>query len=110
MKMAMERISSKKLLEQYLSLVKKLLPEREGTFSTGIDIGFHSCKMVEISKAGNTFQLNSFAIEPVLNGNMAEAVKAVLTKVRKIPDLRIHRFWQGDIDPLCTIRACPLTI
>ncbi len=83
MKMAMERISSKKLLEQYLSLVKKLLPEREGTFSTGIDIGFHSCKMVEISKAGNTFQLNSFAIEPVLNGNMAEAVKAVLTKVRK---------------------------
>ena len=108
--MAMERISSKKLLEQYLSLVKKLLPEREGTFSTGIDIGFHSCKMVEISKAGNTFQLNSFAIEPVLNGNMAEAVKAVLTKVRKYPISVYIGFGKGTLIRCVRYRACPLTI
>lgn len=79
----MTHISSKKILEQYLSLVKKLLPDKEGISSVGIDIGFHSCKMVEIAKAGNTFQLNSFAIEPVINANMAEAIKAVLAKTKK---------------------------
>ena len=67
----MERMSSKKLLEQYLSLVKKLLPEKESSSAVGMDIGFHSCKMVEISKVANNFQINSFAIESVRNGNMA---------------------------------------
>jgi len=79
----MEPMSLKKLLEQYLSLVKKLLPEKEGSFAVGIDIGFHSCKMVEISKAGNAYQLNSFAIEPVVDGNIAQAIKAVLAKAKK---------------------------
>lgn len=73
----------KKLLDQYLTLVKNFIPETKDTRpSLGLDIGTYSCKAVEIIPSDNeAFTLLNWAIEPVKNNNPAEAVKKILEKM-----------------------------
>ncbi len=72
-----------KFVDNYLAFIKKFVPKEEGLSSIGLDIGLNSCKLVEVIKKGASFELITWAIEPIREGNAANAVKAVLAKASK---------------------------
>lgn len=70
-------------LDQYLSFVRNLLPQNEsGATSIGLDIEASSCRMVELAKRGNTFEIVRWATEAIENGDTAKAVRAILEKAK----------------------------
>ncbi|MFA5089261.1 MAG: type IV pilus assembly protein PilM [Candidatus Omnitrophota bacterium] len=71
-----------KWLDKYLSGIKKLLPEKSSESSVGLDIGVDSCKMVEIVKSGNSFELINWAIEPIVNNDKKAVIKRIMSKLK----------------------------
>jgi len=72
------------LLEKYFSLIKRFTPSKtteEGS-SVGLDIGVSGCKLVELKKSGNAYDLMNWAIEPVKSANFTAAVQKVLSNVQ----------------------------
>src|SRR3989338_9053753 len=69
------------LLQKYLTIVQKFIPQSETKSFVGIDLGTNSCKLVELVRKGEKYQLTNFAVEPILNGNAKETVKKVWGKV-----------------------------
>ncbi|MCH8536860.1 MAG: pilus assembly protein PilM [Alkalimonas sp.] len=68
----------------------KRLFQKQSPMMVGIDIGSHSVKAVLLSKQQDDYQLEAFAIEPMVKGAMSdreiqdiEAVGNVLNKIRK---------------------------
>lgn len=73
----------KRILDQYLSFVRKLLPQNEsGATSIGLDIEASSCRMIELAKHGNSFEIVQWAVQAIENGDTAKAVRTVLEKVK----------------------------
>lgn len=72
-----------KFVDSYLSFVKKMVPKDDLVPSVGLDIGVSSCKLVEITKKGGSFELVNWAIEPIRGVDPTVAVKAVLAKVSR---------------------------
>jgi type IV pilus assembly protein PilM len=68
-----------KLLEQYFSTIKKFLPSEQKTSAVGLDIGTGECKHVELAKSENTYELVSWAIEPINNGDTNAAITQALS-------------------------------
>ncbi len=71
---------SSPVLQSYLSLVKKFLPEKSQDPSVGLDIGSESVKLVKLVKAGATYEVRHWAVEPIEGGNTVSAVKKILEK------------------------------
>ncbi len=70
-------------LDQYLSFVRKLLPQNEsGATSIGLDIEASSCRMVELIKRGNSFEIVQWASQVIENGDTAEAIRSLLGKTK----------------------------
>ncbi len=67
-------------LEKYFSAIKKYLPEPVLKSSFGLDIGSGSCKFAEIIPKDDSFELVSYAIEPIKNGHVIKAVQDILNK------------------------------
>lgn len=74
-----------KFVNSYLSFVKKMVPKEDLAPSVGLDIGVSSCKLVEISKKGNSYELVNWAIEPIRGTDVAGSVRAVLAKASRPP-------------------------
>ena len=68
-----------RLLEQYFSTIKKFLPSEQKTSAVGLDIGTGECKLIELVKSENTYELVSWAIEPINNGDTNAAVTQALS-------------------------------
>jgi type IV pilus assembly protein PilM len=68
-------------LENYLTIVKRFIPQQEEKPLVGLDIGVDSCKMVELKKKGASYELLNWAIEPIISGDVKRVVKSVLTKL-----------------------------
>lgn len=70
-----------RLIDTYLSFIKSLIPEKKvDKPSAGLDIGTHSCKLVEIIPLEDSFAILNWAIEPIGEAGAAEAVKKLLSK------------------------------
>ena len=68
-----------KLLERYFGTIKKFLPSEKKTSAVGLDIGTGECKLIELAKSENTYELVNWAIEPIQNGNTNAAIKQALS-------------------------------
>ena len=68
-----------KLLEQYFGTIKKFLPSEQKTSAVGLDIGTSECKLIELAKSENTYELVNWAIEPIKNGDTDAAITQVLS-------------------------------
>ena len=66
------------LLQKYFSTIKQFLPSEQKTSAVGLDIGTGECKLVELAKADNQFELVSWAIEPINNGDVNTAIQKIL--------------------------------
>lgn len=69
------------LLQKYLTVVQRFIPQAETKPFVGLDIGTDSCKIVELVRKADRCQLTHWAIEPIVNGNVKESVKKVIGKV-----------------------------
>lgn len=69
------------LLQKYLTIVQRFIPQAETKPLVGLDIGTDSCKIVELVRKADRYQLTHWAIEPIVNGNVKESVKKVIGKV-----------------------------
>ena len=69
------------LLQKYLAIVQKLIPQSEAKSLIGLDVGTNSCKAVELVRKGEKYQLVKFAVEPMVNGNPKETIKKTWDRV-----------------------------
>ncbi len=70
------------ILDQYFNFVRRLIPQEVQENAVGLDIGSGECKLVEIKKTGNTFQLLDWAVEPVKNENVAKTIKLIMERLK----------------------------
>ncbi len=70
-------MDSKQLFDQYLSLVKRLIPKPASTPVIGIDIGTSSVKVVELNQTAGGFEVRHWAIEPLVGGDTRGALKKI---------------------------------
>ncbi|MBU1996724.1 MAG: pilus assembly protein PilM, partial [Candidatus Omnitrophica bacterium] len=73
------------LLNNYFGIIKKFLPDKPKGTAVGIDIGLNSCKLVEIKKENNEYELVSWATESSRKNGTAEAIKTLIAKLKKPP-------------------------
>jgi len=67
----------KKLFDQYLSLVNRLIPKSSAPEVIGIDIGTSSIKAVELAQAAGGFEIRHWAIEPLAGNDPQSALKKI---------------------------------
>lgn len=69
------------VLESYFSLIRRFIPAKPDGTAAGLDIGAGDCKLVQIEKKGNSFELVSWTIEPVDGGDVRLAVQKILDRL-----------------------------
>ncbi len=65
------------------SFKNKLLSSKAIRSSIGLDIGVGSCRMVEVTRRPDGYELAGFAIEPIINGDIVKSIRAVMSKARE---------------------------
>ncbi len=70
-------------LKKYFNMVNRLMPvgSQQGS-SIGIDIGGNECRLVEIVKSGQSFELVGWAIEPIHQGDIRAALSKILRQAK----------------------------
>ena len=76
----------KNVVEQYLTAIKKFIPEHAEDPLVGLDIGTNSCKIIELNKKGSSYELLNWGIEQVEEGDKNKAINTLLGKL-SIPAL-----------------------
>lgn len=66
------------LLENYFNFIRRFIPSKPEETSIGLDIGAGDCKLVEIKKTGDAFELVNWTIDPVKNGDVQGTLRSVL--------------------------------
>lgn len=68
-------------MQKYFSTIKRFLPSEQKSTAVGLDIGSGECKLVELSKSENTFEVTHWAIETIRNGDTKAAVQKILGRL-----------------------------
>lgn len=71
-----------KIGDKYFGAVRKLMPSKAAGSSVGLDIGAGDCKLVEIEKKGDSYELINCAIESVENGDIKKTLTSLLGKLK----------------------------
>ncbi len=67
------------LLKTYFGIIKKFLPTHTESTSVGLDIGSGECKLIEIKKNGDSFEIVNWAVETINNGDIHKAISQSLS-------------------------------
>lgn len=70
-----------KFIDQYFSLIRRVLPKQPEESCVGLDIGTRSCKVVELVLSSSAPKVKNWGIEPIDNNNASEAIKKLFLKV-----------------------------
>ena len=73
----------KQLASQYFNIVQRLMPKHAVRSSVGVDISKNTCKMVELEKHGNSYKLINWSIEPIVHGDLKQAIRTILKKLSR---------------------------
>jgi type IV pilus assembly protein PilM len=71
----------KKVFDQYLLLVNRLIPKPSASPVIGIDIGTSSIKAVELGQAAGGFEIRHWAIEPLAGTDTKGALKKIAERL-----------------------------
>jgi type IV pilus assembly protein PilM len=71
----------KKLFDQYLSLVNRLIPKPSPSPVIGIDIGTSSIKAVELGHAAGGPEIRHWAVEPLAGSDTKSALKKIAERL-----------------------------
>lgn len=69
------------LLEKYFQIVKNIIPEKDRSTTVGIDIGVESCKIIELAKNGETYEILRCGIEAISNSDIGSTLKRALSNL-----------------------------
>ena len=70
------------LLKKYFTFIQRFIPtETKSVASVGLDLGAHDCKLVEIQKTEEGFEVLNWAVEPVEGGKVQETVGKTLKQL-----------------------------
>jgi len=69
------------LLQKYFGAIKRFLPSEQKTSAVGLDIGTGECKLVELTRSENAFELANWAIEPIQNGDIKAAIEKTFSQL-----------------------------
>ena len=69
-------------IQKYLNFIKNFLPGESPAPTIGLDIGVEDCKLVELSKSADGYELVSWAIEPIKNGDVASSIRAIAGRLK----------------------------
>jgi len=72
----------KKVFDQYVSLVNRLIPKPAAPAVIGIDIGTSSIKAVELGQAAGGYEIRHWAIEPLAGTDTKGALKKIVDRLR----------------------------
>jgi len=67
--------------EKYFETIKKFIPRPEIRSSVGLDIGRTSCKLIELMKKGDGCEVLTWAVEPIVGGDVQQSIRTILTKL-----------------------------
>ncbi len=68
-------------LKNYFATIKRFLPEKSEVTSLGLDIGNRCCKLAELRKKDDKYELLNWMIEPVSKGDVSTALKMIFEKM-----------------------------
>ena len=71
----------KTLLDLYLAFIKRFIPEPISRPVVGLDLGTHTCKLVELKTSSGGVELVNWAMVPVSGGDYKAAVRTALSKL-----------------------------
>lgn len=66
------------LFGKYFNFIGRFIPSKSEEASIGLDIGAGDCKLVEIKKSGDAFELIHWTIDPVKDGDAQGTLRSVL--------------------------------
>ncbi len=72
--------SLEKYFSPYFVKIKELIPKAKAKTSVGLDIGTSSVKVVRINNLAGNHEIDAFAIEPVVNDDVAAAIIRAMEK------------------------------
>ncbi len=80
-----EKYFSSKPVQAYFNTIKRFLPAEQNFSAVGLDIGAGDCKLVELTKAKDTFELVNWAVEPIHNGDITASIQKIIGQLASPP-------------------------
>lgn len=86
------------LLNQYFSFVSRLLPQDNTVSAVGLDVGVDSCKLIEIRRTADIYEVLNWGIEPILKEGVDVAIQQLFSRLKIEPkSLATSVFGKGTI-------------
>ena len=81
-----EKYFTSKPVQTYFNTIKRFLPaEQNSSSAVGLDIGTGDCKLIELMKSKNEYELMNWIIEPMHNGDIKATVQKILSQLAAPP-------------------------
>ena len=81
-----EKYFTSKPVQSYFNTIKRFLPAEQNTSSAvGLDIGTGECKLIELTKTKNEYELMNCVIEPIHNGDIKASIQKILSQLAVPP-------------------------
>jgi len=77
-----EKYFNSKPVQTYFNTIKRFLPDEQKTgAAAGLDVGTGECKLVQITKTKESFELTNWVIEPIHSGDIKGAIKSIFEQL-----------------------------
>lgn len=81
----LEKYFTSKPVQTYFNTIKRFLPAEQSTSAVGLDISTGECKLIELKKTKNTYELINWIIEPIHNGDIKASVQKIISQLATPP-------------------------
>ena len=81
-----EKYFTSKPVQAYFNTIKRFLPDEQSTSAIGLDISTIECKLVELKKSKNSYELIKWVIEPIHNGDIKATIQKIISKLETPPN------------------------
>ncbi len=81
----LEKYFTSKLVQTYFNTIKRFLPAEQSTSAIGLDVSTGECKLVELKKLKNKYELVKWVIEPIHNGDIKASIQKIISQLATPP-------------------------
>jgi len=81
----LEKYFKSRLVQTYFNTIKRFLPAEQSTSAMGLDISTGECKLVELRKLKNSYELVNWVIEPIHNGDIKATIQKIISQLATPP-------------------------
>jgi len=81
----LEKYFTSKPVQSYFNTIKRFLPDEQSTSAAGLDISTGKCKLIELKKTKDTYELVNWVIEPIHNGDIKATIQKIIGQLATPP-------------------------